>query len=143
MTVVLETRGRKRSRGITLIELMIALAIIAISLFAILSMVVNMMAMRESAREKELAKEWVQQKLEEVKSRPFTDLKTVAYVPAGGATLYSATFATPSTPPQLPNAAGVLAVDYSNANLYEIVASITWKGRMGNGSYSMRNLYSK
>src|SRR5689334_19207370 len=124
MTAVHATRARKRSRGITLLELMIALAVIAISLFAILSMVVNMMAMREAAREKELAKEWVQKKLEEVKSRPFTDLKTVAYQPSGGGNVYTAAFGSPDTP-ALGNAAGVLVVDYSNANLYEIVASIT------------------
>jgi len=135
-------RGPKRKRGLTLVELMIALAIIAIALFGILSMIVQMMAIREATRESELAKEWVQKKIEEVKSRPFSDLRTVAYTPAGGS-VYTAAFANPDVPTQLPNGAGVLMVDYTNANLYEIVASVNWKGRLGPGTYSMRNLYSR
>ncbi len=143
MTV--STRGRtlRPDRGLTLVELMFALAIIAIALFAILSVIVQTMTMREAAREQELAKEWVQQKIEEVKSRPFSDLNGVAYKPAGGGTKFTATFAAPDVPTKLVNGAGVLTVDYSNVNLYEIVASVNWKGSNGNGSYSMRNLYAK
>ncbi len=130
-------------RGLTLVELMMALAVIAIALFAILSMIIQMMSMREAAREQELAKEWVQRKIEEVKSRPFDDLNNTAYKPAGGGSSYRANFASPDVPSQLAAGAGVLTVDYTNANLYEIVASVNWKGRTGPGSYSMRNLYAK
>lgn len=135
--------GRRRSRGLTLVELMIAMTIIAIALFGILSMIVQMSAIRDAARESELAKEWVQRKIEEVKSRPFSDLKTSAYVPAGGAVFYKGTFGSPDTPAPLASAAGVLTVNYSNDNLYEIVATISWKGRRGPGTYSMRNLIAK
>lgn len=134
---------RRAGRGVTLVELMIALTIIAISLFGILSMVVHSMAMREAARESVLAKEWVQKKLEEVKSQKFTDLKTSAYPPAGLATVYSASFTSAGVPAQLPNATGQLTIDYSNVNLVEVIASIDWKGRLGKGTYSMRSLYAK
>lgn len=142
MNVATRRRTLRPDRGLTLVELMMALAIIAISLFAILSMIIQMMTMREAAREQEAAKEWVQRKIEEVKSRPFTDLNSVAYKASAGA-VYTATFALPDVPATLPSGAGVLTVDYSNANLYEIVASVNWKGRTGNGAYSMRNLYAK
>jgi Tfp pilus assembly protein PilV len=122
---------------------MMAMTIIAIALFGILSMIVQMTAMREAARESELAKEWVQRKIEEVKSRPFLDLKTTAYAPAGGATFYKGSFGSPDTPSQLASAAGVLTVNYSNDTLYEVVAAISWKGRKGPGTYSMRNLIAK
>ena len=143
MTPAAEARSRRTSAGFTLVELMMALAIIAIALFGILSMIIQTMAMRETARENQLAKEWVQQRIEEVKTRPYSDLKTVAFIPAGGTTVHVANFSSPNTPPQLAEAAGVLRVDYTDANLCEIVATIHWKGRTGRGMYSMRTLSAK
>lgn len=141
--MVVQGFSRRRSHGFTLLELMFALAIIAISLFAICSMVLHSMAARESMREMAAAKEWVQKKIEEVKSQQFADLKTSVYPPAGGTTVHSTSFASAALPVELPASAATLTVDYSNTNLYEIVVRIDWKGRLGKGTYSMRSLYAK
>lgn len=132
-------KTRADVRGLSLIELMFAIAIIAIALFAICSMVLQTVAMREAARETETAKEWVQKKLEEVRSRPFTDVRT-AYPPPAGSNVYTATFVAPAVPTGLSGAIGILTVDYSNAKLTEAVARIDWKGRRGPSSYSLRTL---
>src|SRR3954465_4129985 len=135
---------RRRDQGFSLVELMIALMIIAISLFAILSMVVHTMSIRQATRESEMAKEWVTQRIEEVRSRTFTTLSGTlqpgtsaafrsATAPTTGAGFYSAAYAGAATPSELPNATGSLKVDYSNANLVEIVATINWKARRGVG----------
>jgi len=147
-------KGRRGSSGFSLVELMIALFIIAISLFAILSMVVHTMSIRQSTREAEMAKEWVTGKVEEVRSRTFTTLQTVlppntaaafgsATAPSAVANFYTAAYAGSATPSELNNAVGTLKVDYTNATLVEIVATINWKARVGNGSYSLRSLYAK
>jgi len=158
MTLDVGTRGRKSQKGFSLVELMMAMAIIAIALFGILSMITQTMSMREAARESELAKEWVQKRIEEVKSQPISGMSgwqwpslapcmttqssgtkfTATYVAVPGST-----YAEPAPPLQLSGAVGTMMVDTSNPNLYEIVGTITWKGLKGTGVYTMRNLYSK
>ncbi len=154
---------RSRRGGFSLLELMIAMAVIAIALFGILAMVTQTMSMKEIARENELAKEWAQKRIEEVKAQNFTNLPSVS--PAGkqrnlpSTSLVTGTLSTgykavytlsnfaspyddPCPPFQLANATGTVVIDYSNSNIYEIVANITWKSRKGNLSYTIRNLYA-
>ena len=152
-------RSRKSQEGFSLVELMMAMAIIAIALFGILSMITQTMKMREMGRENELAKEWVQKRIEEVKSQPISAMSgwqwptpipvcmttttvgtkyTATYVAVTGST-----YAEPAPPPQLAGAVGTVLVDTTNPNLYEIVGTISWKSMKGTGVYTMRNLYSK
>src|SRR5437764_559716 len=77
-----------------MVELMIALLIIAFSLFAIMSMVTHTMALRQSALETETAKEWATARIEEVKSLTFTSVGTT-YLKGGTATVGLATAPTP------------------------------------------------
>ena len=149
-------KRRRGNSGFSLVELMVAILIIAISLFAILSMVVHTMSIRQSTREAEMAKEWVTGKIEEVRSRTFTTLQTTYpstganAVAFGGATAptpitncYTAAYAGSATPSELNNATGKLTVNYSTTNLVEIVATINWKARRGVGSYSLRSVYAR
>lgn len=138
-----QMKPRRRAAGFTLIELMFAIAVIAIALFAISSMVLQSVALREAGRESETAREWVQKKIEEVKSRSFAELKTTAYAPAGGSNLYSTTFAGSTVPSGLNGAVGIMTIDYSNSKLYEIVVRIDWKGTRGKSTYSLRSLYAE
>jgi len=165
MIAVAASRGPKRNSGISLLELMIALAVIAFSIMAILSMIIHMTSLRESARENELAKEWVQRRIEEVRSQALDAItplkgtsKTIACNPDSTTTVTLApgtvnqfkasytgasTGVDPSPPSPLAAMTGTILIDFSNANLYEIVCSITWKGRLGKGAYSMRSLVTK
>jgi prepilin-type N-terminal cleavage/methylation domain-containing protein len=138
----------RRAGGFTLLELMIAMSVIAVALFGILAMITQMVAMREVNRESEIAKEWVQQEIEKVKSYPFTSLNTAGTYaantsgPSGAA--YTGTTAMALHPaPALANASGTVLVNYANPNLYEIVVTLNWKGRKGSGTYTMRSLISK
>jgi len=159
MTARSATHGRKAQKGFSLVELMMAMAIIAIALFGILSMITQTMSMREVARENEMAKEWVQKRIEEIKSQPISGMSGWQWptpMPAcmttqTSGTKYTATYvgvansayAEPAPPLQLAGAVGTILIDTSNPNLYEIIGTITWKGRKGTGVYTMRNLYSK
>jgi prepilin-type N-terminal cleavage/methylation domain-containing protein len=152
--------GRTRqAQGFTLLELMIAMSVIAIALFGILAMITQIMTMRDVNRESEAAKEWVQQEVEKVKSYPFASVNAAGAYLANTGTTYVGTavnFATPPTSPipaptaplaappaQLASATGVVKVDYTNASLYEIVVTVNWKARKGTGAYVMRSLYSQ
>src|SRR5579872_3405877 len=76
MTRAPAARAGSRAQGFTLLELMIAMTVIAFALFGILAMITQIMTMRDINRENEIAKEWVQQEVEKVKSNTFTSLNT-------------------------------------------------------------------
>src|SRR4051812_21048448 len=155
---------RRRDQGFSMVELMVALLIIAFSLFAIMSMVTHTMSLRQATLERETAKEWATARIEEVKSLAFTSIATT--YPAGGvATIGLATTPTVDAnahvinygknsplpavqnpraiPVVLTNGAGVLKIHQSNANLVEIVAMVTWKAGRTPGVYTLRSLYAK
>ena len=80
-------RGRRRSLGLSMVELMLALAIMIIALFAIMTMILHATRSKESQRELSIAKEAVHQRLDELRSQTWTQLSQVA----PPSTAYSAT----------------------------------------------------
>jgi prepilin-type N-terminal cleavage/methylation domain-containing protein len=140
-------------QGFSMIELMAAMVVIAIALFGVVSMMTQTMTTRESMREMEVAKEWTLKRIEDVKSQKFVALNTPAAYPAApGTSQFSGTFGPGVNPAGVPNitdvgtpsslskALGTLTVNYANPSLYEIVATISWKGVKGSGTYTMRSL---
>jgi prepilin-type N-terminal cleavage/methylation domain-containing protein len=65
------TRPRSRSAGFSLIELTIAMIIIAFALFAVLSMTLHTSSSKEAMREAEIAKEAASRKIEEIRGLPW------------------------------------------------------------------------
>ena len=63
-------KARRNQSGLSLIELVIAMSVIAIAMFGILSMIVHSMQTKETLRELQIAKEAVSTKMEEIKSHP-------------------------------------------------------------------------
>jgi type II secretory pathway pseudopilin PulG len=138
-------KSRRPESGLSLLEVMIALAIIAFAIFAIMSMILGTMAAQEAMRELQTAKEAAAQKIEQIKSTDFQTALTT-YPPV----------VPPTTPPQFP-VAGLVDTSYpdkiargsvitqidANQTLMDILVSITWKGRKGTTTYSMRSLYAK
>jgi prepilin-type N-terminal cleavage/methylation domain-containing protein len=155
---------RRRDQGFSMVELMVALVIIAFSLFAIMSMVTHTMALRQAALENETAKEWATARIEEVKSMAFGSIATT-YPKNGVSMIGQATTPTADVnahiinygknpplpsfqnpraiPVLLTNGAGVLKIHQSNADLVEIVAMVTWKAGRTPGVYTLRSMYAK
>ncbi|HVR83872.1 MAG TPA: prepilin-type N-terminal cleavage/methylation domain-containing protein, partial [Planctomycetota bacterium] len=82
----LRMRVTRRESGFSLLEVMIAMVIIAFAIFAIMSMILGTMASQESLREMQTAKEAVAQKIEQVKSNTFQ--VAVATYPSGSSQLF-------------------------------------------------------
>ena len=134
----------------SLVELMIALGIIAIAMFGILSMILHSMQTKETMRELQLAKEAVATKIEEIKSHPM-QLPTAA--PADMNSVYqyynlNKTFRVDGltdsrliTPDK--RAIGTVLIDSNNTSLYEVVVTVEWNGRKGPGRFTRRSLIAQ
>jgi prepilin-type N-terminal cleavage/methylation domain-containing protein len=138
-------RIRRQESGFSMLEVMIALAIIAFAIFAIMSMILGTMASQEALRELQTAKEAAAQKIEQIKSTDFATA-LVTYPPV----------TPPTTPPQFPvpglgdpafsdgvARGSIITQTDSKQTLMDILVSVTWKGRKGKTTYSMRSLYAK
>ncbi|HLF92658.1 MAG TPA: prepilin-type N-terminal cleavage/methylation domain-containing protein [Planctomycetota bacterium] len=132
---MMDRRRSLRRRGFTLLEVMIALSVIAVALFAALSMILQTASSKESMREQEIAKEAASAKIEEIKARTFAQI----YSTYNGAAF---TVDGLNAPTGTGRGLGAVAIDATNPNLYEITVTIRWKGTQGERSYLMRNLFS-
>jgi type II secretory pathway pseudopilin PulG len=129
---------KSRMRGLTLLELMIALGVIAVSLIAILSMILSTSTLKDGMRDLSTAKEAAGAKLEEIKSQAFDAIP--GYVTANGL------FGVPGLnhPAFGSQGRGQIFIDASNPNLYDITVTISWVRQGGQGSgYTLRTLYSR
>jgi prepilin-type N-terminal cleavage/methylation domain-containing protein len=135
------TTGTRRG-GFSLVELMIAMSVIAFSIFGVMSMVLHTSATREATRELELAREAASSKIDEIKSMSFADLATKYPSPAKA----TIAFNVPTLVHQSGSgvAVGVATLDTSNADLYDVLVTVTWKSvRRGASTYSIRSLYAR
>lgn len=103
---------RARSQGFSLVEVMMAMSVIAIALMAILSMITHTAADKESQRELAFAKDAATTILENVKAQGFNDPNT--FLSQMSAYL-TATYGSPSNvpPPPTTDAANLLLAYYT------------------------------
>jgi prepilin-type N-terminal cleavage/methylation domain-containing protein len=79
------TSQRSRAGGFTLIEIMIAMVIIVIALFGVLSMTMHTSTVKESLREMEVAKQAASRKIDEIRGLPWDGaVPSVVQTYAGG-----------------------------------------------------------
>ncbi len=136
----LQRPGRGR-RGLSLVELMFALGIIAVALMGIMSMILTSSQNKERMRELMVAKEAAALKIEEIKSQQFAQITTLYASPNN---LFNvAGLSDPSNTAGGQRGRGEIRILTTNPNLLDITVAINWSGAAKNGSYSMRSLYSK
>jgi hypothetical protein len=122
---------------------MFAMAIIAIAIFAIMSMIITSMSTNESAREMQVAKEAVGTKIEELKAKGFSALSTAYPSSANPYSLASTVSELTSPSTSQPGAPMTVTIDASNPDVYDLVVRVDWKGRNGKTTYSMRSLCAR
>lgn len=142
--------GSRSRQGVTLLELMIALAVMAVSIFAILTMIMYTISAKESQRELALAKEAVQKKLDELKGQPWATLTQV--VPPG--TAYDPFTVEGLSHPATADKRGkgtvtILSTRLDPVNplrisLIDVEVRVDWKGVYGgNSTYAMGTLLTQ
>lgn len=134
---------RDRDSGFSLMEAMIAMAVIAIAMFAIMSMTMTTMASKEAARELQTAKEAAASKIEEFKAKGFTAISAAYPTSPNPYTVVYTVNDLIHRASLKPGAALTVIIDASNPDVYDLLATVEWKGRRGPGSYSMRSLCAR
>ena len=127
----------RREAGFSLLEVVIALAIIAIALLGIVSTFVHSINMGESEREQQIAKQAASKKIEEIRTATFDTL----YATYNGDTFAVDKLVHAGGPGG--KGLGTVAVDNTNADLLEIQVTVQWKGILGDGTYSLRSMQSR
>ena len=150
-------KARRKQSGLSLLELIIAMSVIAIAMFAILSMIVHSMQTKETLRELQIAKEAVSTKMEEIKSHPmqlpptFLPLGTTAdpnsvynfYTLTANASFQVSGITDSRLLTADKTAIGNIKIDATNPYLYEVMVTVNWVGRKGPAVITRRSLIAQ
>jgi type II secretory pathway pseudopilin PulG len=83
--------GRRRDRGVSIVELVIALGVLAVAMLALLSIIFSSGSLQQTTREKAQAYNFIRGLLEEMRSTPTFNQIYTLYKP-GGANYPNATY---------------------------------------------------
>lgn len=129
-------------RGMTLVEAMFAVVISAIAVVGLLTTIVSQGTATQWAREQNLARDAIQQKIQQIEATPFPQIE---------AQWNGKTFTVPLLAPQAGMTTnGTITVSQTtnpdgsaNPNLLHVTATISWKGVYGNESETVLQLITK
>jgi Tfp pilus assembly protein PilV len=130
-----------------MVEVIIALAVIAIALLQAVSLIIHNANMKEATREQMVAKESCSARMEEIKAKlstaisdaEFTNFAT-AFVDTVGAPVEGLTWTA-----FLPSKKGrrTTTVDSTNPLLVEVVVRVEWEGVMKRTSYTQNMIFGR
>ncbi len=140
----ISNRARRSRGGFTLVELMISMAVIAIAILGVISVVMHTVRSKEKMRELDLAKQAAATRLEELRSVDFDTLSNTASPVYDKFTV--AELAHPSGANQ--RAYGWIKAYHDgsanfNPDLVDLEVTIEWVGVMGSSKYQARSLYTR
>lgn len=135
-------RNLRKSRGLSLLEIMIALAVLAIALSGIISATLHGQTMQDLNRQLDLARNAAMTKMEEVRARDFTTIVTTYGGAANANNRFGVTGLRPP-PSVLANQIGVVSLDASNANLIEVRVRVDWQSQKGVRKYETSTLVTR
>ncbi|MBU4589882.1 MAG: prepilin-type N-terminal cleavage/methylation domain-containing protein [Candidatus Omnitrophica bacterium] len=108
----------KSNSGLTLLELMIATAVLVVAIAGLLATFAGLFSLNENTRKLTLAATACQDKLEEIRNSSFAALYTLynntAFEPDGFAAS---------------DAEGTVYIDNTDPDLLEVAVSVSWRGR--------------
>jgi hypothetical protein len=142
-------KARSRSGGFSLVETIIAMVVIVIALFAILTVTVYTSTTEQAQKELETAKEAASRKLDEIRGLPWGGMSNITIPSVVNS---YATVATPVTfaVSGLSKSQGQVIVHGTNpfpltdpVLLVDLEVLITWSGVRGTSRFSMRTMMTK
>ncbi|MFC1667145.1 prepilin-type N-terminal cleavage/methylation domain-containing protein [Candidatus Omnitrophota bacterium] len=112
--------GNKKTPGFTLLEIMIATAILVIAISGLMATFAGLSSLNENSKKLTLATTSSQDKMEEIRE----------YLDANGlATTYSAYNGQAFNPNGFPSSKGAVSIDNTNPDFLEISVSVSWRER--------------
>lgn len=148
-----ERRAKARA-GMTLIELMVALGVISIALFGILSMILYIVRTKEAQRELATAKQAAAARMEQIKAVTYpvgAPLPYSQYVvqqvtgvpPVGTSTTWNFSVANLTNPTTADKQGlGTITFNTLNPDIIDVTVSIEWIGAR-RSNFIVRNVYTK
>lgn len=125
-----------------MIEIMIALAILAVALSGIISAVLHSQTMQDLNRQLDLARNAAMAKMDEVRAR---DFDTVVATYGGAANANNRFGVTGLRPPPsvAANQIGVVSLDVTNTNLIDVRVRVDWQSQRGVRKYETSALVTR
>ncbi len=112
------TLGYKNNAGFSLLELMIAAAVLIIAISGILAIFTNLLSLNENSRKLTLAITAAEDKMEEIRDANFSTI----YAAYNGANFEPGAF-------DVSDGEGNVYIDNTDPNLLEVCVSVSWRGR--------------
>lgn len=116
--------------GFTVVELVVAMAVFAIAIVGILSVIIHTITQNQIDRDYDLAKQALSSKMAEIKQHNFDDI----VVDYAGKTFPVA---------ELQNSNGVITIDSSNPNLLDVQITLTWQSIKTSRTYSISKMITR
>ena len=130
---------KARQGGFSLLEVVVALAVISIALLAMLTMMLNTSNLKEVGRQRSLAMQAAMAKLEELKAQDF-DTIVPNYGPGGAQNSFDVDGLRDGNN----DAQGVITIDDTNPDLLDLTIIVTWEGIGGKSLvYEARSIYAR
>lgn len=120
---------RTARKGLTLVELVIALAVIALALLQAVQVMIHTSVMKQATREYTVAREAAMSKLEEIKTYPQNN-------DWAGVAMFNSPPKNSFTVAGLNSGVGSIVIDTTNPNLYRVTVTVSWQGVKGPASYT-------
>jgi len=143
-------RPKARNAGLTMVELMIALGIMAIALFALFTFILHTMTAKEAMRDLELARQSVTGKMEEIKAQAWNNIAPFVNGQMAQANPATSPRAVPGlSDPANPSQRAMMTItlqgvpNNATPTIWDVGIRLDWKNSSGTRTYRIANVISQ